>query len=191
MEELALHVLDLIQNSLEAGARRLVLTVVEDRAQGILSVQLVDDGRGMDASTQKRVFDPFFTSRTTRRVGLGLPLLAATAESTGGRVELESRPGEGTRVRAHLYTSHIDCPPLGDLALTVAVTVAVNPKVEFLYTHTVDDRSIEFDTGKLRSRLGEVPLSDPAVYQWMLAFLREQLSELHGGATVNEIPSRS
>lgn len=179
MEELALHVLDLIQNSLEAGARRLVLTVVEDRVQGVLTVQLVDDGRGMDASVQARVFDPFFTSRTTRRVGLGLPLLLAAAESTGGGVELASRPGEGTQVRAVLHTRHIDCPPLGDLALTVAVMVAANPQVELFYTHTVDDRCAEFDTAELRSRLGEVPLSDPAVYQWMLAHLRDQLSKLH------------
>ncbi|HAI21308.1 MAG TPA: ATP-binding protein [Clostridiales bacterium UBA8153] len=191
MEELALHVLDLIQNSLEAGARHLVLTVVEDRAQGVLTVQLLDDGRGMEAATQQRVFDPFFTSRTTRRVGLGLPLLRATAEATGGLAELASRPGEGTRVQVVVYTRHIDCPPLGDLALTVAVSVAANPQVEFCYTHTVDGRSMEFDTAELRSQLAEVPLSDPAVYQWMLAFLREELSKLYGGAKCNEIPSRS
>lgn len=187
MEELALHILDLVQNSLAAGARRIGIVVEQDTVTGALVVEITDDGRGMDEATSASVFDPFFTSRTTRRVGLGLPMLQATAESTGGSVVLETAVGKGTRVRAVLNAAHVDCPPLGDMATTVAITVAGNPKVDLFYSHAVDERRFRFDTADLRAKLGEVPLSDPAVYQWMMGFLREELKKLHGGARTNEV----
>ena len=120
MLELALHVLDILQNAVEAGATHVDLAVLEDEPSDRLTITVIDDGRGMDEETTRRVLDPFYTTRTTRHVGLGLPLYSAAAEGAGGGLTILSHPGEGTTIEASFQLSHPDRQPLGDMAGDVA-----------------------------------------------------------------------
>jgi hypothetical protein len=183
LEELALHLLDVMQNSIEARATRLDLTISEAEPGDWVEIELVDNGRGMDAATQAAVFDPFFTSRKTRRVGLGLPLMRATAEATGGYVTLTSELGAGATLRARFGQSHIDCPPLGDLATTLTSVICGHPELDVHYCHTKGQRSFGLTSSALRGRLGDVPLGSPAVFAWLKDYLHQEIAELRGGAS--------
>ena len=136
----------------------------------------------MDADTLQRVRDPFYTTRTTRKVGMGIPLFRMAAEMTGGSLDIVSEPGKGTAVTASFSLSHIDRMPLGDMAGTVTALIRLNPGVDFVYRHTVDGRSFEMDTRELRAQLGDVPLSEPDVMEWIDGYLREQEDSLGGTA---------
>lgn len=174
MKELSLHLLDIAQNSVAAGAGRIDLTLEENEARDCRLV-IADDGRGMSPELLERVTDPFTTTRTTRKVGLGLPLLRMTAEQTGGHVEIESRVGAGTTVTALFRAGHIDCPPLGDLPSTVSLLIQGAPDVEWTYRHTTPKGTFVLDTRELRAVLGpEVPLSEPSVALWIKEYLLEQ-----------------
>ena len=182
MRELSLNILDIAQNSLSAGAGLVTLTVDEDSGADSLTLRVEDDGRGMDADTLQRVRDPFYTTRTTRKVGMGIPLFRMAAEMTGGSLDIVSEPGKGTAVTASFRLSHIDRMPLGDMAGTVTALIRLNPGVDFVYRHTVDGRSFEMDTRELRAQLGDVPLSEPDVMEWIDGYLREQEDSLGGTA---------
>ena len=178
MRELSLNILDIAQNSLSAGAGLVTLTVDEDSGADSLTLRVEDDGRGMDADTLQRVRDPFYTTRTTRKVGMGIPLFRMAAEMTGGSLDIVSEPGKGTAVTASFSLSHIDRMPLGDMAGTVTALIRLNPGVDFVYRHTVDGRSFEMDTRALRAPLGDVPLSEPDVMEWIDGYRREQEDSL-------------
>ncbi len=182
MRELSLNILDIAQNSLSAGAGLVTLTVDEDSGADSLTLRVEDDGRGMDADTLQRVRDPFYTTRTTRKVGMGIPLFRMAAEMTGGSLDIVSEPGKGTAVTASFSLSHIDRMPLGDMVGTVTALIRLNPGVDFVYRHTVDGRSFEMDTRELRAQLGDVPLSEPDVMEWIDGYLREQEDSLGGTA---------
>ena len=182
MRELSLNILDIAQNSLSAGAGLVTLTVDEDSGADSLTLRVEDDGRGMDADTLQRIRDPFYTTRTTRKVGMGIPLFRMAAEMTGGSLDIVSEPGKGTAVTASFSLSHIDRMPLGDMAGTVTALIRLNPGVDFVYRHTVDGRSFEMDTRELRAQLGDVPLSVPDVMEWIDGYLREQEDSLGGTA---------
>ena len=173
MQQLSQHVLDLAQNAVEAGARHVGIEVVEDLSGDRLTIRVVDDGRGMDEATIRRATDPFYTTRSTRRVGLGLSLLSAAAEAAGGGMCVESRLGQGTTVEATFQRSHLDRAPLGDLPGTLLVLVVGNPEVTFRYRHVADGREFEFDGGEVRAAAGELWPGHPAVLRW----LREALAE--------------
>ncbi|WP_218915133.1 ATP-binding protein [Caldanaerobius polysaccharolyticus] len=176
-----MHIMDLVQNSIKAGAHFIKVTVVEDPIRDLLIVQVDDDGCGMDGKMLENVFDPFYTTRATRKVGLGLPLFREAARRCGGDVTIKSEPGRGASVKGVFKWSHIDRAPLGDMAGTFAALIAANPQVDFLYVHRYDDRTFELDTRKLRKKLGEVPLDDFAVIKWINGYLREGMSNLYGG----------
>lgn len=178
MRELSLHLLDLVRNSIEAGAQTLDIAVAEEPDRDRLTLTVGDDGRGMDAELAARVLDPFATTRTTRRVGLGLPLLAAAAERSNGGLSLVSTPGKGTTVRAEFQLSHIDRAPLGDIAATLVTVIAAQPTLDITYKHSVGGRSFLLATADLRSRLGDVPLSDPEVVAWLRDYLSESIDLL-------------
>lgn len=176
MRELSLHILDILQNSLEAGASRVELSLEEDLVNDRFSITVRDNGRGMDAAQIARATDPFFTTRTTRHVGLGLPLLAAAAEHCGGGLHITSTPGEGTTVEAVFQHSHIDRAPLGNiqgslLAFVMSDTVAQT--CDLSYRHRVNDREFAFDTADIRRELEGVPLSHPMVRNWLKGFISE------------------
>lgn len=173
-----MHILDMVQNSIEAGATRVELVIDEDRSADLLSVTVSDNGRGMDEDYIQRVLDPFVTTRKTRRVGLGLPLIAATAERCAGRLTIESTKGEGTRVKVTFQLSHIDRPPLGDMKSTLLSIVVGRSDIDLHYVHSGDGRRFEFDTAEIKRVLGDVPLSDPEVLHWLDEYLDQDIKEV-------------
>lgn len=174
MRELSLNILDIAQNSLSAGAGLVTLTVDEDSGADSLTLRVEDDGRGMDADTLQRVRDPFYTTRTTRKVGMGVPLFRMAAEMAGGELTLQSELGKGTEVTARFVRSHIDRMPLGDMVGTMTALIRLNPQVDFVYRRCFNGREAVTDTRELRQVLGEVPLDTPEVMEWIDGYLREQ-----------------
>lgn len=181
MKELSLNILDIAQNSIHAEASlvEILLTETEDT----LKLEIKDDGRGMSEEFLSRVTDPFSTTRTTRKVGLGLPLLKLAAEQTGGYMGITSREralhpeDHGTEVTAFFYKNHLDFTPLGDVISTVVSLVQGSPEVDFLFLHELPERTVRLDTREIREVLGdEVPLSSPDVLVW----IRESLVEQYG-----------
>jgi len=181
MRELALHILDLLQNSVEAGARRVELDIEEDPGLDRLRISVIDDGRGMDEAAVRRALDPFYTTRRTRHVGLGLPLLEAAARRCGGGVEIESAPGKGTKVTADFQLSNIDRAPMGDLPQTLAVFLAGHPDLKLFYRHRIGPRELTFDSDEVGARLGTIGFDHPLVADWIKGYLSEGLLTLQRG----------
>ena len=187
MRELSLNVMDIAQNSLSAGASLTQIVVEESSAEDTLTLKIIDNGRGMTAEQAARVTDPFFTTRTTRKVGLGVPLFKMAAEQTGGSFSIESEPGKGTTVTAVFKPSHIDMTPLGDINSTVGLLIYSNPERDFIFRRERDGRSFTLDTRELREILGEeVKLSAPEVSEWIQGYLKEQTDMICGGAQEDE-----
>ncbi len=175
MRELSLHLLDLAENAVTAGARRVSITVEESPAEDRLTIRVADDGRGLPEEKLRRLEDPFVTTRTTRRVGLGLSLLAAAARRAGGALRVRSAPGEGTEVCAEFRFHHIDRAPLGDVPATIAVLIAGYPTVDFVYRHRIEEREIVLDTRELRAGGEGMDPADPAVADAVARWLRDRL----------------
>lgn len=175
MPELALHILDILQNSLRAGAT--LVTLLFARRGNFLRVTVSDNGAGMEPAFMEKAADPFTTTRTTRHIGLGLPLYKAAAEATGGGFWLESVPGKGTTVTAEFDATHLDCPPLGDLNATVQAEIATNPDVDFIYQWDVEGITASLDTRELRKVLQEVPLNNSDVQAWIRDMLAEEFPQ--------------
>lgn len=182
MRELSLHILDLAQNSLTANATRLDIFVDVDHKKDCLTVVLADNGKGMSPEFVKNVVSPFTTTRTTRKVGLGIPMFKEHAELTGGSFEIASTQGVGTRLTAKFVLSSIDRQPLGDLAGTILALVIANPAFHFHLKYTVDTEDFTFDTKEISALLSGVPLDSPEVVSWMKDYLTEGIESLHGGA---------
>ena len=179
MKELSLHLLDIVKNSTAAGAAlvEVSLTEAEDRT---LTIVIADNGAGMSPETLSSVSDPFTTSRTTRKVGLGIPLYRMAAEQTGGSVKLESALGVGTTVTAVFHLDHLDCAPLGDLPGAVATIIQGNPRTDFRFSHAAPRGSYCLDTREMRELLGpDVPLDAPEVFTWVTGYLQEQEDALN------------
>lgn len=179
MREIALHILDIAENSVTAGAHSIEIGVEEDLPNDRLRVLIHDDGRGMDDQLLALVANPFTTSRTTRKVGLGIPLFKAAAEACEGHLLIRSKPGQGTSVDVEFQRSHIDRMPLGDLAGTWRILLIGFPDIHWLFRYRalicagVDAVEFLFDSEPIKRELGEVPLTEPSV----LAFIREMLQE--------------
>jgi anti-sigma regulatory factor (Ser/Thr protein kinase) len=178
VRELSLHVLDILENALAAGATLIELEISESTAQNRLTIRVSDNGRGMDANTLRRVTDPFFTTRTTRQVGLGLPLLKAAAQRCNGDLTISSQPGVGTQVLAEFQRDHIDRAPLGDMKSTVLGLILAERPCDLSYEHRVDERSFCLDTRDLRCILGDVPLTHPQARAWLEEYLDQEPVEL-------------
>lgn len=174
MQELSLNILDIAENSVKAGASLITVAVCYRPAADKLTVTISDDGCGMDAETVQKVTDPFYTSRTTRRVGMGLPLWKMAAEMTGGSMTVQSAPGVGTVVTAVFGMRHIDRLPLGDLPQTMTTLIGGSPQKDFRLEFDYDGRQFAVDTREIRQVLGEeIPLSEPEV----LGFIAGQVAE--------------
>lgn len=169
MRELALHLLDIAHNSVSAKARNITIAVKENSLADRLDMSVEDDGSGMDAETVAAVTDPFVTSRVTRNVGLGIPLLKAAAEACNGGLTIHSTPKVGTRIDVSFQRSHIDRMPLGDLAETYLTLLVGCPEVHWHFHYAVDNQVFDFDDALVKQELEGIPLSEPAV----LGYLRE------------------
>ena len=183
MKELSLHLLDIAQNSIAAGARHVDLTVEE--AGGLVRLTVADDGCGMSKEQVARVMDPFFTTRTTRKVGLGIPFFKLTAEATGGSFSIDSTLGVGTTTTAFYHTGHIDMMPVGDIVSTMVTLISMNPKMDFVYRHTLDGREFVLDTREIKAVLEDVPIDSPEVVLFIRDSLTEGEEELKNPETVN------
>lgn len=177
MKELSLNILDIVKNSVAAKAS-LIEIVLRTDADGRLTFTVRDNGCGMDEETVRRVTDPFYTTRTTRKVGMGLPLLKLAAEQTGGTLTVTSsvQPEQsGTELCATFDTNSIDCMPMGDIVSTVCILIAGSPDVDFVFADTSPTHTVSLDTRELRAVLGDtVSLSEPEVQQWIREYLAEQ-----------------
>ncbi len=181
MKELSLHILDIAMNSVKAGASLIEINLEE--TGGVLTLLIADNGRGMEPDFLARVTDPFTTTRTTRKVGMGIPLLKLAAEQAGGAFSINSAPGAGTTVTASFQTGHLDNPPLGDIAATIVTLIQGSPEIDFVYSHSVsntrdtqDDHhrpTSSLDTRELRQVLDGVPLNTPDVLLWIQERLQE------------------
>lgn len=175
MRELSLNVMDVAQNSITAGAAQITIAVEEDRAAQMAVITIEDNGCGMTPEQVRQVQNPFYTTRTTRDVGLGVPLFKMASEMTGGRFDIQSKKHEGTLVRAEFCMGHIDMTPLGDMNETILLLISCNPGLDFVYRRVVDNQSFTLDTRELREVLGEdVALNSPDVVAWIRAYLAEQ-----------------
>lgn len=172
MKDLSMHILDIAENSIKAGAKQVEveLRYADDRLEMIIS----DDGCGMDAEMVKRITDPYATSRTSRKVGLGLPFLKMNAEQTGGSIEISSEPGRGTRVKAVFMTGHIDCVPPGDLPSSLSLLMTGNPDVNFVIKISKDNNEFEISSGEVNEVLDGIPISHPKVGVFVRNMLKEE-----------------
>lgn len=185
MRELSLHVLDIAENSITAGASLVEIAIEKDTGQGVLSITITDDGKGMTEEQVKQVIDPFYTTRKTRKVGLGIPLFKMAAEMTGGTFSIASKPGLGTKISARFLLSSVDLIPLGDINATISLLIRCNPDRDFVYRRKKDSRSFTLETRQLREVLGnEVSLASNDVMQWIDEFLKEQTQIIFGGANL-------
>lgn len=178
MNDLSLHVIDIIQNSLSAGATRIELTVEEDTAADLMRIVIGDNGRGMTGEQVRNLADPFFTTRTTRRVGMGIPLFRQSAEQAGGSLAVVSEPGKGTTVTATFKHSHVDRPPLGDMANSVILMVSANPETDFVLNYIFNGEEYSFDTVEVREALDGMPLNDTHVIAMLNEMVAENIKDL-------------
>lgn len=186
MRDLSLHILDLSQNSISAGADLVQVTVNEDKKADRLTICIEDNGRGMDKDFLERVMDPFVTTRTSRKVGLGIPLMQAACKRCEGDLIIESKKNVGTKLTATFKHSHIDRAPMGDMAETMVSLVLAGSNgsktVDFVYRHIIDHRDFCLDTREIRTALGSnVTLAEPDVLMWIKDFINEGLVNLRGG----------
>ena len=181
MRELSLNILDIAQNSISAGASLTEIVVNENTKDKTLLIGIYDNGCGMTEEQVKSVIDPFFTTRTTRKVGMGIPLFKMSCEQTGGKFTIESEKGVGTKINALYKTDSIDFTPLGDIASTIVTIVSMNNDKEFLYKRVFNDKEFIFSTAEIKKILDGVPLSEPSVMSWIEQYLNEQHNELLKG----------
>ena len=146
MEDLSLHILDVAENAIRAEAKTIRIEILEDEAKDLLTLCIEDDGRGMNKETAERVMDPFFTTKSEKRVGLGVALLSQAAQQADGELMIDSEEGVGTRVTATFKLSHPDMKPLGDILQTMATLITADPSIRFIYDHKKGDESIYFDS---------------------------------------------
>lgn len=187
MKELSLNILDITYNSIAAKAKNIEILIGEDTKNSTLKLVIKDDGSGMDEETVRKVTDPFYTSRTTRKIGLGIPLLKMEAEQTGGSLDITSGLGKGTELSAVFRTDSIDMIPLGEIIPTICTLIQGAPDIDYLFIHTIDDRTIKLDTKEIREALliepndpdseVQISLAEPEILDW----IKEELESQYNG----------
>lgn len=178
MTELSLHILDIAQNSVKAGTKNIGIDIFEDVQNDIFKIVISDDGSGMDEEFLKNVTDPFKTTRTTRKVGMGLSLFKNAAEITGGSFCIKSELGRGTEVAASFVHSSIDRQPLGDIASTITTLIGSDENIDYKYTHTYNGKVFEFETSKIKEIMQGVSLNTPEVITWIDEYINEGLKDI-------------
>ena len=184
MPEISLNILDVAENSVRAQASLIEITVSVQPEEDTLTVTVKDDGCGMTPEQAAQVQDPFFTTRTTRKVGLGVPFFKQAAESTGGSFRIDSAKGKGTVVEAVFGLSHIDRMPLGDISSTIHTLIVFNSQIDLKYTYIYRDRSFVLDTREMREMLGDISFAEKEVSDFILEYLETNKSETDGGADI-------
>lgn len=186
MRELSLHILDAVQNSIEADANKIYIKIREDYNQDKLIIKVEDNGKGMTPEFLRDVLDPFKTTRKTRHVGLGLPLFSAAAKNCSGDFKIDSRKGKGTKITATFQHSHIDRAPLGDMVGTILAILCSDKELDLYYNHQVNNKKFEFNTKKIKKILGNIPLANINVIKWLKSYLKYNFEKLYknGGVLI-------
>ena len=174
MEDISLHILDIVENSVAASADKIEIRISEDKKEDLLSIEVIDNGVGMDEETVKKALDPFFTTKTVRRFGFGLSLLSEAAKAANGQLSIHSKKGEGTKIKADFQYSHIDRQPLGDINQTIITLIIGNPEVDLVYVHKKNDQEYCLDTRKIKLQLDETPINSLAG----IRMVRERLKKI-------------
>ncbi len=179
MNNISMHILDIVQNAISAKANLIEICISENTKSNVLDVLINDNGNGMDKELLTHVADPYITTRTTRKVGLGIPLLKHSAEQANGYIKVRSEKQIGTSIQATFQYDHIDRPPLGDCAGTIVLLVAANPEIDFKYIHSVNSNKYIFDTKEIKEVLEDVKISDPKIRGMLKEMITENLKELY------------
>ena len=178
MQELSMNILDVAQNSVSAGASRIAINVSINNDEDLLVITIEDNGKGMSQEVLEKVTDPFFTTRTTRDVGLGVPFFKMAAEMADGEFEINSKDGQGTTVKASFVYSHIDRAPMGELAETMGQFICLNEEIEISFTYTVNDVKFQVSSGEFTSVLEGVPLNTPDIMLFICGYLKENMETM-------------
>lgn len=188
MKDLSLHILDICENSMTAGASLIEIRINEDTKQNLLTLKIVDDGKGMEEKIVEKVTNPFYTTRTTRRVGLGFPLLEQSAKDAGGSINIQSKPGFGTSVTATFIYDHMDRKPIGDVPETIITLLASGRlDIDFLYEHCKNGSKFLFDTRDIKRVLQDVPINNPEILNFMHAQITEGLREIQAEVSTSRV----
>ncbi|WDV44703.1 ATP-binding protein [Clostridiaceae bacterium M8S5] len=179
MKELSLHILDIAENSVRADANSIKININEDTKKDLFTIIIEDNGKGMDEETIKIVEDPFYTTRTTRKVGMGISLLKVAAIRCEGSFKITSELKIGTKVVCSFKNSHIDRAPLGNIAETIIALINKSEKLDIIYTHRVDDKVFEFNTREIAKMLDGVSLNNPDVLMWLIDYIKENVNSIH------------
>lgn len=172
------HILDITENSIRAGAKLIEISIDEDSENDFLSIEIKDDGHGMSQDIVQKVLDPFYTTKTVRRVGLGLPLLKDAAERSGGTFQIKSQENQGTTVKATFGLHHLDRQPLGAIINIMVILIISNSDIDFFYKHRHNDRRFEMDTREIRKEIEDVPINHPQIIKYIRGTMEEGLSEI-------------
>ncbi len=173
MNNLAMHIMDIVQNAIRAGGRFIVIKVDEQPQSNYLSITIEDDGSGIPEDIVQNITDPYVTTRNTRNVGLGLSLFKQSAEQSDGYINIDTKTNVGTIIKAVFMYDHIDRPPIGNIAETIVVLVTTNTAIDFLYEHNYNDKNYTFDSREIKEILQDTPFSAPGIY----TFLKEMVAE--------------
>ena len=179
MNDLSLHVIDIIQNSISAGASLIKLTVGEKSSENLLFIEIEDNGKGMTPEQVNSLDNPFFTSRTTRRVGMGIPLFRDSARQSGGSLVVKSQPGKGTAVTATFELDNIDRPPLGNIANALILMVSANPNIDFFFRYIYQESEYIFDTVEVKEVLDGLPINDASVIRMLTSMIEANIQDLN------------
>ena len=177
MQDLSLHILDIAENSITAGASRISVKISESRKVNLLTLEVSDNGRGMDEDMLRHAEDPFYTTRTTRKVGLGIPLLSQSTKDCSGEMKIETEKGRGSKITASFQYDHIDRKPLGDITATIIVLIAGNPHIDFIFQLIREEEELLVDTAELKNDLGNVPLNSPDVIRIIKETINDWLKQ--------------
>ncbi len=178
MKDLSMHIMDIVQNSISASALLIEVEIIENPTIDEYKLIISDNGKGMSDEVVQQVVDPYYTTRTTRKVGLGIPLLKQNSERTGGKFIISSTIGIGTKVEAYFIYNNIDRLPLGDMAGTMAMLASANPNIDFIYKHSTLKETYIFDTREVKEALDGVPITELAVVKYLKEMINENLEEI-------------
>ena len=179
MNELSLHILDICQNSIKANATLIQIRVTEDLSSNLFQIQIEDNGKGMNQTTLSQVSDPFYTTRTTRKVGLGISLFKMAAEMAGGDLIITSKEGQGTCVTATFEHNHIDRAPLGNIEDTLMILILNEANIDIRYEHNYNNQQYVFDTRDIKEVLGDIPLSNHDVVLWIKQHINQGMTTIY------------
>lgn len=175
MQEIAMNILDIAYNSIKAQANLIKIIIHDSSKLNIINIQIIDNGIGMDKTTVKNVIDPFYTTRTTRKVGLGVPMFKENIEATGGTFKIESEVGKGTHVTGEFIKNHLDTPPMVNIVETIITLIQADEKINYLFKYTSDKLEFILDTQEIKKILEGVPINQPEIIVWLKEYIKEGL----------------